>query len=126
VSSPQAGSEFPRGWTINSAQNASGAAPDITLPNITGIVHVLDSLTAKWTNYATTAAAATPTLTVTNAGQTVLQTILAVGTGAIGTDSVSFSGLNIASPPGSSFEVKMSAGPGANQFADLTIQGWDI
>lgn len=117
--------EFPRGWTLNTVQNGTNVAATITVPAITGVVHVLDSIFAKAANLAAAAAALSVDVRTTAAGVLVLDNLLVVPAG-IGQDTLPLGGLNISSSLGGTIVVAFAGGPGVSQWEELTIQGHDI
>lgn len=118
--------DFPRGWALNNIQNASGVASSVTAPATPGVVHVLDSLYASAANFTGGAVALTPTLFVVTAAGTVLESLIVVAASAVARDSVSFSGLDIASSVGGTIVLTLTPGPPAGCWLELTAQGHDI
>jgi hypothetical protein len=119
-------SEFPRGWTLTSATTA-GAAATITVPAVPGVVHVLDSLQASLVAVAAAAAGSFIWVTVSWGGfAPIYLTLLASNGGAIGNESASLSGLDIATAPATALTVAFNAPAAANYNEVLLIQGHDI
>lgn len=116
--------EFPRGWTANVIQNGSAVQPQVLIPASAGIVHVLDSLFIKWTNYIAGAPLTSPIWTAGSAAESV-EGVLLVPAG-LGSDSVTLEGLQIKTVAGGLLAVQLNLAPAAGQFAEITIQGYDL
>lgn len=120
-------SDFPRGWTLNAIQNATGVDAAIVVPGVQSVTHVLDSIYLKIVSYTATAAIYVCTWQVLLGGVSVLGGLLAVPAGQVGSDSVSFGGLDLAPLSGLPLAVQFSgAGPPASFWQEITIQGHDI
>lgn len=115
-------SDFPRGWTLT-VDSAAGAAT-ITVPAVAGVVHVLDSFTAK----ITTGAAAGGALVTLSSSDGVFTSVPlgAINSPASSSDMASASGLDLAAGPGASLTIACNAGPPAGGAEFLMIQGHDI
>lgn len=117
-------SDFPRGWTFNSAVGA-GSAAGITVPATPGVVHVLDAIFARLINAGTGASAAV-NVTATIGAVTVVNTQLVVPATVVAADEFSLSGLDLATAPGGSLVVTFSIAAPAGYAEVLIIQGHDI
>jgi hypothetical protein len=118
--------DFPRGWTYYNTQNATGVAAAITVPGTIGVVHVLDSIYLKATNYTGAAGAFSDVWQAVIAATIVLQGILSLPAATVSNDSISLSGLELATAPGGALTVQHLTAPGAGFYEEITIQGHDI
>lgn len=116
--------DFPRGWTLNNVQLATGSAAQVTVAATPGVVHVLDSVRAKLADINAGPGLLTFLIQVLTAAGTVEQAIIAAQ--IPGADEVDLTSLEIASAPGGSIVVAFNGATSAGVFQEITIQGHDI
>jgi hypothetical protein len=123
-------SDFPRGWTGNSLVGSTGVAASVTIPALPSVVHVLDSLWFKLTVYQWTGATLVEWEVLVGGVLRVAGMLSTPETGAgtgAGVDSVSLSGLDLATLAGQTIVAQFAgAVPGAGVYEEITIQGHDI
>jgi hypothetical protein len=115
--------EFPRGWLF-SVNVGMGSTASLTVPATVGVVHVLDAFQALLFAQAAAAAAAAATINIT--APALVIGLLGFNGGAVGADSASASGMDIATAPGAALTVSFSVAAPANYQHFLMIQGHDI
>lgn len=119
-------SEFPRGWTVP-AQASAGSEAVATVPGIAGVVHVLDSFTAK--AQAGGAGSGFGCSVVLSSSDGVFNNfVLGVieVSGPSSSDECSASGLDLAAGPGASLSVGFNVNAPAGDNETVLIQGHDI
>jgi hypothetical protein len=119
---------FPRHWTFPAI--GIGVAASINMPGAPGVTHVLESVTADFVAFGS-AGTLGPILTAYAGGSsgTVLMAWrleASSPTGAeVGQDSMSLTGLELATLPGQSLLVQFDTIPPAGWYQNLVIQGRD-
>lgn len=120
--------EFPRGWSFTA--QATAAPVGIVVPAQAGVAHVLDSFSAKVSNF-NTATSLSTNISLSSSGGTYGSVLLALlgatlaAANTVNNDSAAESGLDLAAGPGESITVTFtSSQAGAIEF--LLIQGHDI
>jgi hypothetical protein len=122
--------DFPRGWTLQ-AYAVNGASPSITVPATPGVVHVLDSYSAKLMN-ASTAAGTLSTLLLNSSDGAFSGYVLGiigasqVTSGSVDVDTAGGSSLDLAAGAGASLTIAFGAISLTNSSEWLLIQGHDI
>lgn len=120
--------DFPRGWTLNSFVGP-GSTASIVVPAIPGVVHVLDSFNAVLEAAAAAAAGLGADVNLTSSDGTFTAFVLGVmanAGGAVGSDTASGSGLDLAAGPGASLTISFNIAAAANYNEFLLVQGHDI
>lgn len=116
-------SEFPRGWIFYSFANATGNA-QITVPGVSGVTHVLDTVQASASAFAATALFLS---SVQIAGgpfwNLLVQGIAGAG---VSTDSISYGGLDFHAGVSNPLVVGFGTAAVTGIFLNLAIQGHDI
>jgi hypothetical protein len=121
-------SDLPRGWTLSNRVVNSGTAA-VTVPGINGVLHVLDSVSAK---IATSGAASLYTTVLLNSSDTVYtafvlgELIAQSAAGASSSDSFSLSGLDLAATAGAALTITFYSAAIANTDEFLIVQGHDV
>lgn len=118
-----ANDEYPRGWTFTIETVGPGAAASITLPAVSGVTHVLESVHAQ-------------ILTVVATGVAIGVNV-DLGTGAVQYGAIQTSGtvpdserfdqdIDLPGAIGAAITVALATAPVANEVQYLTIRGHDI
>ena len=117
-------SDFPRGWTLTAF--GVGAAATITVPAIPGVVHVLDSFSAKLTNNGGAAVGDPVQLSSSDGVYSSFQIgQLLISATAESVDTDSASDLDLPAGPGASLTITIP-NPGVSNQVFLRVQGHDI
>lgn len=119
-----ANDEFPRGWQVQAAQNASGLVAGFTVAGVPGISHVIEGVQFIWENYQAGSIAIAALAQVLINGAVVWTGIISSPAG-FGKDSASFVGPRLV-PVGQSIGAQINIAPGAGQFSQVEMQAHDI
>lgn len=120
-----ASDEFPRGFDLQTFQDATAAQASIVVPSNADQSIVVTTVTAYAKNFSTTAVTKYPIIEwLTSVAGSIRKDLLVVPAGQ-GADSLTWTG-SLQIPPGETFQVITNIAPGAGSWFALGVQGYYI